>query len=68
MQCDYYVYVHKKKSDNSVFYVGKGRLIRESISHKRTQAWKEAAKEKAYEYRRERLIELNAQGAGYVLE
>lgn len=48
MQCDYYVYVHKKKSDNSVFYVGKGRLIRESISHKRTQAWKEAAKDGWY--------------------
>lgn len=45
---DYYVYLHKKKSDNSVFYVGKGRSTRANISFKRTKAWKEAAKDGWY--------------------
>lgn len=45
---DYYVYLHKKKSDNSVFYVGKGRSTRANISFGRTKVWKEAAKDGWY--------------------
>ena len=35
----YYVYLHKKKTDGSVFYVGKGRVYR-AWSKRRTLFWK----------------------------
>ena len=33
---DFYVYLHRRKDNNQVFYVGKGRLDR----HKRSRAYK----------------------------
>lgn len=36
---DYYVYVHKKKTDGEVFYVGKGRKSRAYQKHSRSRFW-----------------------------
>ena len=41
MNNDYYVYLHKRKDNGEVFYVGQGRLKRATTSHKRTESWKE---------------------------
>lgn len=37
---DYYVYVHRRKADNEVFYVGKGRGRRAASIHGRSEWWK----------------------------
>lgn len=36
----YYVYVHKKATDNSVFYVGRGKLKRKTSRQNRNLHWK----------------------------
>lgn len=40
MAGDYYVYVHKRKSDGHIFYVGKGKGRRSSKLTGRTATWK----------------------------
>lgn len=40
MNNDYYVYLHKRKDNGEVFYIGQGRLKRATTSHKRTDSWK----------------------------
>lgn len=40
---DYYVYIHKKKTDGEVFYVGKGRGRRAFVSSGRSSFWKSVA-------------------------
>jgi hypothetical protein len=41
MNNDYYVYLHRRKDTNGVFYIGQGRLKRAFTSYKRTESWKE---------------------------
>lgn len=36
---DFYVYIHRRKSDGVVFYVGKGRLNRAYDNHRRSGGW-----------------------------
>lgn len=40
---DFYVYVHRKQSDDQVFYVGKGRLYRATETWGRNKFWKNVA-------------------------
>lgn len=40
---EYYVYIHRKKSDNSIFYVGKGSGVRAWDLVKRNELWKKVA-------------------------
>jgi len=40
---NYYVYVHRKKSDNSIFYVGKGKGWRAYDFKTRSTFWKKTA-------------------------
>ena len=40
---DYYVYLHKSKEDDSIFYVGKGRGNRYKATSNRNDLWKEKA-------------------------
>ena len=44
---DYYVYLHRSKVDNAIFYVGKGRCLRHSTKTSRGQNWHVVA-EKGY--------------------
>jgi hypothetical protein len=37
---EYYVYVHKKITDNSVFYVGRGKGKRKTLKQNRNNYWK----------------------------
>lgn len=39
-QCDFYVYLHKKKTNGEVFYVGKGRTWRVTSNGGRNKWWK----------------------------
>lgn len=41
----YCVYLHRRKSDNSIFYVGQGVLERSKNSYNRSKAWKDAVQE-----------------------
>lgn len=41
---NYYVYLHIKEDDGTVFYVGKGKNLRWCVSHSRTLHWKNTAK------------------------
>jgi hypothetical protein len=41
---NYYVYLHIKEDDGTVFYVGKGTKLRWCVSHSRTLHWKNTAK------------------------
>ena len=43
MKLDYYVYLHRRKSDGLVFYVGKGRNYRCKATNGRTKFWKNVA-------------------------
>lgn len=51
----FYVYIHRRKTDGSVFYVGKGNGYRHSTTHGRNRYWHRVAKkhgwfwEKPYE-------------------
>jgi len=38
-KADYKVYVHQKKSNGDIFYIGKGRRWRENQKHNRNQHW-----------------------------
>lgn len=40
---DYYVYIHKRKTDGEVFYVGKGTGNRAFVSSSRSSFWKSVA-------------------------
>ena len=40
---DYYVYLHRKKTDNTIFYVGKGREYRAWSTVGRSKAWRQVA-------------------------
>ena len=37
---DFYVYLHKKKTNGEVFYIGKGRGARAWHKHSRNKFWK----------------------------
>lgn len=37
---DFYVYIHRRAYDNSIFYVGKGRGRRATLKHGRNEYWK----------------------------
>lgn len=41
---NYYVYLHVKEDDGTVFYVGKGKSLRWCVSNSRTLHWKNTAK------------------------
>jgi hypothetical protein len=41
---DFYVYLHKKKTNGDVFYVGKGKGRRKDYFHNRSKYWKNVAK------------------------
>lgn len=41
---EFFVYVHKKESDGSVFYVGKGKGVRWCNVHSRSRHWKNTAR------------------------
>lgn len=45
---DYYVYLHRRKDTNEVFYVGHGRLNRAYIQHKRSNKWLSVANLNGY--------------------
>ena len=40
---NYYVYLHVKEDDGTVFYVGKGTKLRWCVSNSRTLHWKNTA-------------------------
>ena len=40
---EYYIYLHRKKSDNSIFYVGKGSGVRAWDLIKRNSLWQKVA-------------------------
>lgn len=42
---DYYVYLHLRKDNNTVFYVGEGRLNRCNVTNKRSTIWKKVVDE-----------------------
>ena len=42
---DHYVYIHRRKDNDEVFYIGEGRLNRSEISAKRSRRWSEIVKE-----------------------
>lgn len=62
---DYYVYLHRSKVDNAIFYVGKGRGLRHSSKTSRGRDWQVVA-EKGY------TVEFHAQhltsSAAYLIE
>lgn len=45
---DFYVYVHRRKDTNQIFYVGKGRLKRAFLKTGRSKAWKSIASTYGY--------------------
>ncbi len=45
---NFYVYVHRKKSDNEIFYVGKGRFKRAYSRHGRNNFWKKVVDKHGY--------------------
>ena len=44
----FYVYVHKRKTDGSIFYVGKGRYSRHLESRRRNPHWINVAKKNGW--------------------
>lgn len=44
----FYVYIHRKKSDNSIFYVGKGKDGRITSTSGRSKHWKNIVKKHGY--------------------
>lgn len=45
---DFYVYLHRRKTDNKVFYVGKGRGNRAKIKNGRNSKWKNVVNKHGY--------------------
>lgn len=58
----YYVYLHRRKDDNEVFYVGKGKNYRASTSSNRNQWWQRIVSKHGYvvEYVEKNLSEQSA--------
>ena len=46
--CVFYVYVHRKLTDSSIFYVGKGHGSRAESKSGRSEAWKETVEKNGY--------------------
>jgi hypothetical protein len=46
--CDYKVYLHRRKDNDLIFYVGKGRRWRENQKHNRNQHWKNIVNKYGY--------------------
>ena len=42
---DFYVYAHKRVDNGQIFYVGEGRLLRHTVSRKRSPVWNKIVKE-----------------------
>lgn len=49
-QCDFYVYLHKKKTNGEVFYVGKGRGFRAGTTRNRNKWWKAKVEKHGFYY------------------
>ena len=45
---DFYVYAHKRKTDGSIFYVGKGSNNRAWMTQGRSSAWRKTVVEHGY--------------------
>lgn len=58
MHNDFYVYLHRRKSDNQVFYVGKGRQYRATTRSNRSRWWHAVADKHGY------VVEYIKQGLG----
>lgn len=61
-RCDYYVYLHRRKGTNEVFYVGKGRARRSMATWDRNKWWKAIVAKAGYyvEYVERGLTEYSA--------